>query len=140
MELLFGPEDSNVDLRFIVMNARRKKGCRIFEIFGSQGQIEFLVVSASRWGRRLTESLRRKEEYEENTVMQARQEELGKVIKNMSERQEKLLAIIERKNSLLSEATEDLRKQIFQTIRELDDRIYKEVMELLEKQQNWKKC
>ena len=44
LELLLGPEDSEVDLREILMNARKKKGRRIFEIFSSQGPSEFLVV------------------------------------------------------------------------------------------------
>ena len=33
LEFLLGPEDSEVDLRQILRNARRKKGGRIFEIF-----------------------------------------------------------------------------------------------------------
>ena len=37
-----------------------------------------------------------------------------------------------------SEALEDLRKQIFQEIRELDDRISGEEMKLLEKNRIWK--
>ena len=32
LELLLGPEDSEVDLRSILMNAKRKKDRRIFEI------------------------------------------------------------------------------------------------------------
>ena len=55
-----------------------------------------------------------KEEHEEHLVMWARQEEecqeLDKVIKYMSERQEKLLAMTERKKRLPGEAPEDLRK------------------------------
>ena len=38
LELLLGPEDSEVDLMYILMNARRKKGRRIFEIFSSKGR------------------------------------------------------------------------------------------------------
>ena len=37
VELLLGAEDSEVNLMKIMMNARRKKGRRIFQIFGSQG-------------------------------------------------------------------------------------------------------
>ena len=48
----------------------------------------------------------------------------------------KLPAMMERKKSLLSEAREDLRTQIFQAIRELDERISKEEMALLENKQN----
>ena len=47
---------------------------------------------------------------------------LGNIIKYTSERQEKLLAMMERKKSLLSEAPEDLRTQIFQEIWELDEK------------------
>ena len=38
LELLLGPEDSEVDLRFVVMNAKRKKGRRISRIFSVQCQ------------------------------------------------------------------------------------------------------
>ena len=50
LELLLGPEDSEVDLRHILMNARKKKGRKIFGIFSSKGPSEFLVVSRTRWG------------------------------------------------------------------------------------------
>ena len=46
----------------------------------------------------------------------------------------------ERKQSLLKEAPDDFRKQIFQGIRELDERVSKEEMEHLEKNGPWKKC
>ena len=47
--------------------------------------------------------------------------------------------MMERKKSLLSEAPEDLRQQICQEIRELDERISGEELELLEKNRTWKK-
>ena len=50
-------------------------------------------------------------------------QEFSQIIKYLSERQEQLLAILERKKSLLREAPDDLRKRMFQEIRELDDRI-----------------
>ena len=49
LELLLGPKDSEVDLRFTVMNARRTKVRRFFQIFSSQSRSEFLVVGAPRW-------------------------------------------------------------------------------------------
>ena len=70
--------------------------------------------------------------------MRARQEEecqeLSKVIKYMSKRQEKLLAMMERKKSVSREAPEDLQKQIFQEIRELDGRISEKKWNCGEKQ------
>ena len=48
LELLLGPEDSQFDLRHILMNASKKKGRRIFEIFSSQGPSQFLMVSRAR--------------------------------------------------------------------------------------------
>ena len=51
-ELLRGPEDSENDLRFIVMNARTRKG-RLGE---------FLVASTLGWERRMEEKRRREEE------------------------------------------------------------------------------
>ena len=41
-------------------------------------------------------------------------QELSKVIKYISARQEELLAVMDRKRNLMSEALEELRKQIFQ--------------------------
>ena len=49
LELLLGTEDSEVDLRFIVMNARRKKGRRPVQICSTQGQSNFSVASTLRW-------------------------------------------------------------------------------------------
>ena len=49
LELLLGPEDSEVDIRYILMNARRKKGRRISQIFSSKGPSDFLVVNSLRW-------------------------------------------------------------------------------------------
>ena len=67
---------------------------------------------------------RREEVFVQHLVVWARQEEecqeLRKVIKYMSDSQEKLMAMMERKKSLLSKAPEDSRKTIFQEIRELD--------------------
>ena len=75
-------------------------------------------------------------------VMWARQEEcqeLRMVIKHMSERKGELLVLMERKKSLLKEASGDFRMQIFQDVRELDERLSKEETELLEKNRIWKK-
>ena len=44
--ILLGPEDSDVDFRRILEEARNKKGCAIFETFSSDGPREFLVVSS----------------------------------------------------------------------------------------------
>ena len=52
LEVLLGPEDSEVDLRQTLRYARRKKGGRIFEIFSSQGPSEVLVASRARWDER----------------------------------------------------------------------------------------
>ena len=49
LEVLLGPEDSEVDLRHILMYARKKQDRKIFEIFSSEGPSEFLVVSRARW-------------------------------------------------------------------------------------------
>ena len=54
-------------------------------------------------------------------------------IKYMSEKQGKLLAMMERKRNLISEAQEDLRIQIFQEIK--DEKISGKEIELLEKEQ-----
>ena len=54
----------------------------------------------------------------QHAVMRAKQaeayQELHETIKKMNERQGKLLAMMERKQKLMSEAPEDLRGKIFQ--------------------------
>ena len=52
-------------------------------------------------------------------------QELSQTVKYMSERQEKLVAMVERKRSLLKEAQENFQKQIFQEITKLEERIWK---------------
>ena len=49
LESLLRPDDSDVDFRRILEEARDKKGCAISEIFSSDGPSEFLVVSRTRW-------------------------------------------------------------------------------------------
>ena len=48
LESLLGPEDSEVDFRRILEEARNKKGLAISETFSSEGPSEFLVVRARR--------------------------------------------------------------------------------------------
>ena len=49
LESLLGPDDSDVDFRRIIEEARDKKGCAIFGAFSSEGPSEFLVVRGTRW-------------------------------------------------------------------------------------------
>ena len=100
LELLLGPDESEVDLREISTMPRRKKGCRIVQIFSLHGPSEFLVVSAARWD-------------ECSRMLATQEQELSKVIEYMSEMQEQLLAVMERKKSLVKEAPEDFRKYFF---------------------------
>ena len=69
--------------------------------------------------------------------MRARKEEEcqepRKLIECMSERQRKLLCVMDPKRNLMSEAPEELRTQIFPEIRGLDEKISDEEMELLER-------
>ena len=51
----------------------------------------------------------------------------------MSERQGKLLGMMERKTNLMIDAPEDLRKKIFQEIIGVDEKISGEEMEELER-------
>ena len=59
--------------------------------------------------------------------MRVRQEEecqeLSNIIKDMSDMQGKLLGLMDRRRSLMSEAPEELRKQIFQEIKDLAKKI-----------------
>ena len=48
LESLLGPDDSDVDFRRILEEARDEKGRAIFETFSSEGLSEFLVVSRAR--------------------------------------------------------------------------------------------
>ena len=52
------------------------RGDRIFQIFGSQGPSDLLVVNTLRWERRLEEKRRRVEEYVEHLVMSVRSSSL----------------------------------------------------------------
>ena len=52
LELPLGPEDSEVDVRYILIHATRIKSRRIFQTFGSQGLSEFLFASTLRRERR----------------------------------------------------------------------------------------
>ena len=49
MESLLGPDDSDVDFRRILEEARDEKRCSIFETFSSDGPSEYWVVSSTRW-------------------------------------------------------------------------------------------
>ena len=51
LELLLGPEDSEVNLRYILTNASWS-GSRIFEIFTTKEKGEHLVASKVRWDER----------------------------------------------------------------------------------------
>ena len=48
LELLMGPEDSEVDLMFFLTHARRR-GSRIFEIFITKEESDRFVASRNRW-------------------------------------------------------------------------------------------
>ena len=49
LESLLGPDDSDVDFRRILEEARDEIGCAVFETFSSEGPSEFLVVCGTRW-------------------------------------------------------------------------------------------
>ena len=49
---LKGPDDTEVDFRRILEEARDEKGCAILETFSTDYPSEFLVVSRSRWDKR----------------------------------------------------------------------------------------
>ena len=49
LESLLGPDDTDVDFRRILEEARDEEGCAIFETFSTDGPSEFLVVSCSGW-------------------------------------------------------------------------------------------
>ena len=109
---LLGQEESEVDIRHIVMNVRGKKRRRLFRVLSAQGQSEFVVVSAALWDKFSMVLARQEEECQE----------LSTVIQKMSERQKKLLVMMECKRNFMSEAPEGLRKQIFRESRTLTGR------------------
>ena len=118
-----GSDDSEVDIRHVVMNARGKNVAGFF-------MFSVRRVEVSSWL-----SARRK--WDEYWRMRARQEEecqeFSKVMKYLNERQGKLLAVMDRNRNLTSEAPEEPRKKVFHEIRDLDEKISGEEMELLEK-------
>ena len=54
LELLTGPEDSEVNLRYLLMKASRRSG-RIFEIFSTKEKSEHSVANKVRWDERQRE-------------------------------------------------------------------------------------
>ena len=78
---LLGPEESEVDIRHVVMNAQGKKRHRLCQILSAQGQSEFSVVSAARSDRFCVVRARQEEECQE----------LSKVVKAMIERKINLM-------------------------------------------------
>ena len=61
LELLMDPEDSEVNLRYLLTHAR-KRSSRIFEIISTKEKIDHLVASRNRWleyqGKRVTQQER----------------------------------------------------------------------------------
>ena len=98
-----------------VLNARGEKLRRLFHAFSVQGLSGLLVASVARWD----------EHARKLGIHEQKCQELSQTIKCMSESQEKLLEMLERKHSLFKEAPDDLRKHTFPEIRELDERSLK---------------
>ena len=91
----------------------RKNRRRLFQIFSTQGQSDFLAASTLRWERRSDEKERRKEEYEEHMTMWATQEEcqeLRNVIKYMIGRKEELFENEGTKEEFVKRSTGRLSK------------------------------
>ena len=56
LESLLGPDDTEVDFRRILEEARDEKSFAIFETISTDGPSEFLLVSRSQWDKRVSKS------------------------------------------------------------------------------------
>ena len=66
---LLGPEDSEVDFRRILEEARNKQGRAIFETFSSEVPSEFLVVNRARWDEHQRKTSVQKEELRRSPIL-----------------------------------------------------------------------
>ena len=100
---LLGPNELDVDIRY----ARGEQQQRLFHTLSQKGTSDFLVATVARW-----------DEHERLLVIQEKKcQDLCQAVEQMSERQELLVAMMERKKIMQREAPEEFQKQILQEIK-----------------------
>ena len=105
---LLGPNELDVDITHIAMNAKGEKHQRLFHTFSQQGVSEFMVASVARW-----------DEHSIILVIHERKcRELSQPVQHMSDK-----ARMERTKILQSEVPEEFHKQIFQETTKLEERL-----------------
>ena len=107
----------------IAQQARNERSQKLFETF-RQGENEVYIACLARWDTQLKGLA----ELEERAVMTLMQE-----MKLLSERQEVLTCLVEHKIRLQSRATEKYCEQIFEEMKELEEKESKEALLLVQK-------
>ena len=105
---LLAPDEQHVDIRHIALHARGDRHQRLFHTFSQQGRSELWLASAARW-----------DEHERMLLLHERKcQVLCQAIEHMGEKQEMLMAMMERKKIMQREAPEGFQKQTFQETKE----------------------
>ena len=87
---LLGPNEFDVDIKHMALNARGEKQQRLFHTFRQQGTSEFMVASVARWDQHARMP----------GIHEQKCKERSQTVKHLSDRQEMLLAMMERKKIL----------------------------------------
>ena len=115
--------DPDVDVKNIELHARGERQQMLFHTFSQKGTSDFWTASVERW-----------DEHERMLIIHEQKcQELCQAIEQQSERQELLVIVMERKKALRKEALEEFHKQIFQEIKDLEEQLSKEELDLLGK-------
>ena len=115
-------EEAGVSIREIAREAMNEDGQKIFEIF-SQGEEEVCIASLARWNAQLKGLVE----------LEKRCQNMMREVKFSSERQEVLKGMVEDKIRLQSRATEKYYEQIFEEMKELEEKKSKEALLLVQK-------
>ena len=106
----------------IAHRARNEKGQKIFDIF-RQGEEEVCIASFARWNTQLKSP----------AELERRCQGMTQEVKLLSERQEVLKGMVEDKIRLQSRATEKYCEQIFEELKESEEKKSKESLSLVPK-------
>ena len=118
---VLAPCEPRVDIDHIARQARGEQRQRLFQIFSRQGAKGILVASVARW----------EEHLRMLTVLERKCLDLSEAIEQLSEKQELLATLMESKKSLQKVAPDEFQRQIFQELKELEERKSREALELL---------
>ena len=118
-------EETGFSIMQIAQQARNEKGQKIFEIF-RQGEEKVCIASFARWNT----------QWKCQAEVERRCQGMTQEVKLLSERQEVLKGMVEDKIRLQSRATPKYCEQIFEEMKESEEKKSKEVMLLVQKKHN----